>query len=333
MSASHGRDVAGAEAKPRFLFRASSNQSRGGPKGNTLTTVDPLARSQTVDYHSCLAAIPRSRARSMLEHHFLWHYEHDSEFSSWSTSLLWVLVHTIRKQVIRHDTNILIYVLDTAGVEDNRIHSALKLLEVFNLGHHEQLLEYCKGEYLVHRLLRATMGFKAVKLEKVTHAGLYEVFPDLQSSAAAGHLYLRVRDHLRPLYFDRIWPLSYAEVLGLKRHGQCFGGTWEAVMTIAFLGMRRHRGESNRVQTLIAGLQYLPVRPAPTCTPTRSTISNESEQDSPEAQKFGALLNSLYGAISEKKKSTDVLTQIDDLVIGVETLGSKYKRNSWTTSS
>ncbi|KAK3675381.1 hypothetical protein LTR78_004891 [Recurvomyces mirabilis] len=333
MSASHERDAAEAEAKPRFLFRASSDQSRGGPEGNTLTTVDPLAHSQTVDYHSCLAVIPRSVARSMLQHHFLWHYEHASEFSSWSTSLLWVLVHAIRKQVIRHDTNVLIYVLDTTRVEDNRIHSAVKLLDVFDLRHPEQLSEYCKGEYLVHGLMRATIGFKAVKLETVTHAGLYEVFPDLRISAADHRLYLRVRDHLRPIYFGRIWSLSYAEILGLKRLGRCFGRNWEAVMTVAFLSMRRRQGESNRVQALFADLNYLPIRPVPVSMRVTSGTLREGEQGVFEAQEFDKLLSSLYGAVGRKKESTDALTQINDLVIEVESLGSKYRGNSWTNSS
>ncbi|KAK5688551.1 hypothetical protein LTS10_000529 [Elasticomyces elasticus] len=176
---------------PRFLFRASSNESRGGPAGNTAFLIDPLAKTDEA-YCSRFTDLDWEDADLQLETHFGYQYKHPSPFSSWSTSLLWVLVHAVRKSVVYHETNVLIYVLDTeALVGQERVFSARGLVEMLAVsnsaykrdGWLKHVYKYSVGEYLVHRKLYETDGFKAVSLDTLVKAGLFKSVPTLDLQA------------------------------------------------------------------------------------------------------------------------------------------------------
>lgn len=78
--------------KPPFLFRAASKQSRGI---NTTTEIDPLAGYEW-KYHADMASINYPDLRQMVHDHIKFIYKSPSEFSSWSVSPLYVLVHAVR---------------------------------------------------------------------------------------------------------------------------------------------------------------------------------------------------------------------------------------------
>ena len=111
-----------------FLFRAVSHASRGR---NTSMVIDPL-HGYSPEYHASLSSIPYNEARMMIRDHLNYEYRSPSEFSSWSISLLWVLVHAVRKAYDCGEWDILIYALDTSKLPPARIHSASELLEKQN---------------------------------------------------------------------------------------------------------------------------------------------------------------------------------------------------------
>ena len=107
---------------PPYLFRAASDQSRGE---NTIDEIDPLYQcinaktGKEESYSADLTALENeepymSKAIRMVYNHLKFHYGAASEFSSWSVSLLWVLVHAVRKLQSREETNVLVYIMDTS---------------------------------------------------------------------------------------------------------------------------------------------------------------------------------------------------------------------------
>ncbi|KAK5676565.1 hypothetical protein LTS10_010866 [Elasticomyces elasticus] len=146
----------------------------------------------------------------MLGAHLRWDYYEPSEFSSWSVSLLRVLVHAVRKTTPQNGyvgeslDDILIYVLDTENIAAPHVHRSKDLIPIFDLGDIKYIDSYSQGEYLVHGRLQDqdTKLFKAVTLSQLINAGLYLKFPELKPQPDAGpyRLYLRALE-LRATYF------------------------------------------------------------------------------------------------------------------------------------
>ncbi|KAK6426819.1 hypothetical protein LTR81_001033 [Elasticomyces elasticus] len=133
MNESQRQSVAAALCSPRIVFRASSDQSRGGAEGNTQSLIDPLAGQQSQEYHHHFMDMEWAKARTMLEDHLVWTYSEPSHFASWSSSLQWVMGHGARKRDLG-EPNILIYVLDTAKIKDQeRMFRAEDLVATFGL--------------------------------------------------------------------------------------------------------------------------------------------------------------------------------------------------------
>ena len=90
---------------------------------------------------------PRFRlARSMLRNHLDWKYEVASEFSSWSVSILYVLVHAVRKANFLNESGVIVYILDTSRVAASRIESARKLLIKYGMKSFPKLMEQARGK-------------------------------------------------------------------------------------------------------------------------------------------------------------------------------------------
>ncbi|KAK5745263.1 hypothetical protein LTR17_001424 [Elasticomyces elasticus] len=209
MDTKEQRLLQAAQHKPRFLFRAASERSRGR---NSAYLFDPLA-TYGVDYHQDLAEIPWGEAAYMVMMHLLFQYQVPSEFCSWSVSLLWVLVHAISKtrahkgRKAECPTKILIYVLDTENIPDTRVHRSKDLISIFDLGQIEHIEEYSRGEYLIHGRLQKIDGFKAVTLGKLIHGGLYVRYPGLKPDDEDYKVHIRSRKLLVE-YSNQIWTLG-----------------------------------------------------------------------------------------------------------------------------
>ncbi|KAK6415730.1 Cochaperone prefoldin complex subunit [Elasticomyces elasticus] len=256
-------NIADAQHKPRYLFRAASDNSRGL---NTAIEVDPLRGYTAVPYRADLASIPTSDATQMLRAHLKWNYNVPSEFSSWSVSLLWVLVHAVRKTTVQKGywgedpSRILIYVLDTEAITTSRVHRSKDLVSIFRLHNIPFIDSYSQGEYLIHGRLQAADGFMAVSLSMLIHAGLYDKFPGLRPDEVDEYK-LHIRSQiLRSEYSDATWPLSPRVTPTYRALGACFGRYWEGFMTLAFISVRT-RGDLSREEdqlVLFLDLDLLP---------------------------------------------------------------------------
>ncbi|KAK5745264.1 Cochaperone prefoldin complex subunit [Elasticomyces elasticus] len=281
--------------KPRFLFRAASDQSHGI---NTAFEIDQLAGG---DYHQDLASTPRGMPGIMLAHHFVWNsteYNYESELSSWSVSLLWVLVHAIRKDSIRGEQNVQVYVLDTQGLSHNRVHRATDLVRVFKLGdlHNGNMDAYCQGEYLIHGKLANNDGFKAVALEQLVDAGLYRVFPALKTGTAQGkhqeRLYLRVLS-LREELNATLLSTTPSAISLYKSLAACFGEQWEATLTLAFFSLRSYVRGMEAINDLSEALEDLPLPQLSRLRNAMAVTNNLPDDGITEHSRFMQLLQKL----------------------------------------
>ncbi|KAK4541995.1 hypothetical protein LTR36_007195 [Oleoguttula mirabilis] len=278
-------------AQPRFLFRAASDRSRGGPSGNSIHLINPLAGYSAMDdgtYYDRFTAMAWDQADMMLLLHFQYNYKFPSAFSSWSVSLLWVLMHAARKAEIDREENVLIYVLDTSEMSGGlRTYHAQQLVHLFQLQErHDQssLEQYALGEYLVYGKLRSSDGFMSVRFETLKDAGLLvegirKLDPEPRWDDG---LHQRIHK-LRNIYYHprhltlpsivlhppedwilrddgtEIWLLPRKYFAILRRLGKCFGDVWEATMTLAFASLRRRDIWSDGMGNLLSeldGLQY-----------------------------------------------------------------------------
>jgi len=157
---------------PPFLFRAASIASRGL---NTPILIDPL-HMLNKEYHLDLQDLehdplfaPRFRlARSMLRNHLDWKYEVASEFSSWSVSILYVLVHAVRKANFLNEKGVILYVLDTSRISPSRVHSARKLLIKYGMESFPKLMEQARGKIVRRRDVPKTMArLRADRLRRI----------------------------------------------------------------------------------------------------------------------------------------------------------------------
>ncbi|KAK4890712.1 hypothetical protein LTR27_010639 [Elasticomyces elasticus] len=203
----------------------------------------------------------------MLAAHLEWNYDEPSEFSSWSVSLLWVLVHAVSKTTTLKGTRrqaespaeILIYVLDTKAIAENRIYRSKDLVRTFDLNHIDFIEDYCQGEYLVHGRLQHTDGFKAVTLAELIFAGLYVRYPGLRLDTGKYKVHVRSR-RLRGEYSDQIWSLRSRVTPNYRFLGRCFGQEWEAVMTLAFISVRARDTDTKASRAiLLEDLDGLPI--------------------------------------------------------------------------
>ncbi|KAK5723989.1 hypothetical protein LTR17_013738 [Elasticomyces elasticus] len=237
-----------AQHKPRYLFRAASGYSRGM---NTMSEIDPMAAHGSV-YREDLASIPMNNAKAMLRAHLGWNYNVRSEFSSWSVSLLWVLVHAVskttnfKKRRAEDANKIFVYVLDTRRIADSRIHRSKDLIPIFGLGDIAYIENYSQGEYLIHGILRDIDGFQAVSLAQLINVGLFVWFTGLQPDAGNYELHNRSQS-LRREYSGHTWPLGPRVTPNYRALGACFGIYWEAFMTLAFISVHDGIAEADQL--------------------------------------------------------------------------------------
>ncbi len=191
----------------------------------------------------------------MLEQHLRWDYACPSEFSSWSSSLLFVLRHAVRKKYCDLAKNVCIYVLDSRKSVNNSIYPATSLLQVYEVKSEKKLRhEYYATEYLLHGALENANSFSVVALEILERQGLYQQFPELNEERRSEDLYLRVL-YLRRLFFGRTWTVTDEEVKALRKMAECFSDDELVVpVTAALLSLRRRGNlKDNVLEKILIG--------------------------------------------------------------------------------
>ncbi|KAK3704004.1 hypothetical protein LTR37_014107 [Vermiconidia calcicola] len=279
--------------KPPFLFRVASDDSRGF---NSTDEIDPLHGYES-QYHADLDSMDYPTARHMVRDHINWKYYAPSEFSSWSVSLLYVLVHAVRKAYSEGETNVLIYVMDTSLLPaSNSLHSAVELVKDYKVDFDRMLIPYAKGEYFVHGKIHHTQGlWQTVKFDDLLAAGFFEAFPTMKDKSRQSQLFQRVLG-LRMGYFHGPTFDITAYLSTIKKLARCFGHAWEGIMTIALISLRKRDLKPDSVTRLLSDLQAHGTRlpQLPWASDPALRMFHLVVRDIPEAMQLMQLLRLLH---------------------------------------
>lgn len=241
---------------PPYLFRTWSTSSRGV---NAATRIVPEA-TLAGQGHESINSIPLIKAKEMLSNHFQWATGIKTEFSSWTSSLLFALQHAMRKADYKRELDVCICVLDTRKLSDVSIYPATSLLRVYEIENKGKLKhEYYLGEYLVHGSIEDSSCFEVVSLQHLKQCGLFRHFSELDEEHGKRFLYRRVLE-LRSTYFLQPTPVTSSEILSLTKLGALFGEKFALPITVAFLSLRLRSLKDEYVLSKISqGLQGLTI--------------------------------------------------------------------------
>ncbi|KAL6719267.1 hypothetical protein ACLMJK_003506 [Lecanora helva] len=238
---------------PRYLYRVYAPDSMG-------LNIEGVFKSEAhvqEQAHRTLTQIPHKDANVMLEKHFRWDPP-NSEFISWTSSLLWALLFALRKTV--HPANprfasakqdIKLCVLDTSFVNHDHFYSAPSLI---------------------------------AKYTALLNAGLYNLIPELDSDEKE-KLRSRVLD-LRGVLFAHavpVGPIGGGLALWIA---SLFGKHFVMPMFVAFLSLRRRIGADEGFLRAIR--QY--------AVPSRDFLASfpnyqDSVEATPELVNFANMMN------------------------------------------
>ncbi|KAH7036820.1 hypothetical protein B0J12DRAFT_263687 [Macrophomina phaseolina] len=166
---------------PRYLFRAFSSGSRGGLGLNNESKILPTETDIALVYNA-----GEANTKEMIEEHLLWH-KCDSAFTSWSSSLIWVLRHAIRKKYTRYrEEDVHICILDTDSTSEP-IFPAIALIDAYNITPRPEKpwLErhFYFAEYLqLGGITSENASFSVVRFNAMEANGLYDVMPELNTT-------------------------------------------------------------------------------------------------------------------------------------------------------
>jgi len=195
--------------------------------------MEPDART----LHNPFTTLNIRLARHMIESHLLYLYSQPSEFTSWSSSLLFVVLHAIRKKYALGENDLRICILDTRRLRDTTIYPATALMKVYDIQNVDKLkFQYYSHEYLLHGRLQNTGCYDLADFDDLEQAGLYQLYPEL---------YHRTKDlikkvlAMRELFTERPITWDQSSIRVTKRLGQCFRAQFELPVALGFVGLRR----------------------------------------------------------------------------------------------
>lgn len=241
-----------AVSQQRYLFRAATFTSRGKHDKTTINT-----QSREGDHRADIFRVEARLAREQIRAHLSWE-RHKAEvvLSSWSTSLIFVLIHAWKKQAKISKNNkvekedILFYVLDTQllGVPDwtdrsqyhpNKIYSAAKLISWFSPAlMRSDLYDH---EYLISGKLVSTKTrrlFDCVSLEELKKAGLTTLMPELENLKLSTHLATDYQDMQQAFNQSTLF-LREDEVKGADKIASIFKNSFQDAIRLSLIALRR----------------------------------------------------------------------------------------------
>jgi hypothetical protein len=177
----------------------------------------------------------------MIRDHIMYEYKAASEFSSWSVSILFVLVHAIRKAYREGESGTLLYIMDTEKLQAP-IYSSAWLAKAGNLEGERNLQQYAAGEYLVHGKLENQNGelWQAVELDELLTNGFWDLFPQIERTKYERLLLERVQLLREPfLYTEETFALDPRTYYMVDCLSQSFTGKWRSIFTLALVATRR----------------------------------------------------------------------------------------------
>ncbi|KAI7248101.1 hypothetical protein KC343_g6513 [Hortaea werneckii] len=184
---------------PRFLYRASSWQGRKHTNGYDIMTLHiPAAHMNDEERcHRTLYDIPNGLGElaEMLGHRFLWADRRRDETLSWTSSLLFALVHASGR-LAKGQSGVFIHVIDTTKVKtvDGRpveFHFAPDLLRILNIQSYKcwdsfQLTNlrqpWFTHEWISHHVVKSPLRHSyEAEITKLIETGLYSFTSSLKT--------------------------------------------------------------------------------------------------------------------------------------------------------
>ena len=172
----------------------------------------------------------------MISSHLSW-AKCDSEFISWSSSLLFVLCHMIRMRN-RGETNIWLAMLNTQGLGDVPILPVPALMLVYGL-----VMNYGVGskafneEYFIHGCFRNENNYSIVRFSDLVNRGLHEFFHE-RLHTDNPRLDPRVRELRHELLAPGATPFSKPELCLVQRICRAFPSSLQFPFAAALMTSR-----------------------------------------------------------------------------------------------
>lgn len=193
------------EESPSYLWRVYANDTKGFNSASNFASAAAINGTG----HPRMTAIPYQECRTMLTKHLSWADIEDSEFISWTSSLLYAIQYAVRKtknlqnaRAVSKEWDIKICLLNNR-VANVSTYAASDLIEVYDLpSEGECHPEYHTNEYITHGHIFFDECASVVSLERLRAAGLFELVPELDEEGKKHQLYLRVHELRRMLFLN-----------------------------------------------------------------------------------------------------------------------------------
>lgn len=188
--------------------------------------------------HESIHYVPEQQRIPMLQTHLEWKKGTHSDFMSWSSSLLWVLVHGIRRKYHQMESNVHICIMDTQEARtSNMIYPARALMKAWNVKKPE---DWYSAEYLACGRLEAFHGevYTTIPLDTLESRGLYDVLPELGVERESDELHRRV-ERLRGQMFNSTDPAAPRTIYSAMTLGDTKpNDRFHLPMALAFVALR-----------------------------------------------------------------------------------------------
>lgn len=243
---------------PRYLWRAYSLSSAGVNNEYVFESARRKWHSDEQVRH--LDEMSRDEAADALTDKLGWTTasKRDSELISFSSSLLWVLQHAIRKTHCDHGqtpgtSSVQICLLDTSKFPDETFDSAISFLR----HHHVRVVKkrrvlhhvWFEGEYFAHGSVQITAAAGCVvSLSSLIKNGLLEMFPEFGDKASAKRLAKRVLDLRNQWFYPNLKrSMTNTNLSANMELAGCFAEKFQHAALIFFLAIHSRSDKDRRL--------------------------------------------------------------------------------------
>lgn len=182
--------------------------------------------------------MPYDVAKANLRKHLAWTNFSNSEFISWTSSLLWALQFAVRKTKYSAEHELRLCVLDTSRFNTSTFFPLTLLIREFRLSASSDVVhEYHSTTYLAHGSLNVRNCSSTVSLACLRDNGLFDLISTLDDESYKQKLFSRV-EYLRRTIVSAINPLFQAMCQDAFQVASSFGREWWMPMMLAFLALR-----------------------------------------------------------------------------------------------
>ncbi|THX87188.1 hypothetical protein D6D04_01021 [Aureobasidium pullulans] len=227
---------------PPYLFRCFSDASASS---GSRTSIGPRALPKPFDSHTI----------EVLSCHLRWGRELDSEFVSWTESILVALVHAIRRKegMARDDpgTGVYLAILDTKlAIQQAPIYHTGAILDAFGFSK-EGYFKRDKflSEFLSHGWITNEPGvqrFGLAAIEELLHRHFYRVFEPFQNPDR--RLWQRM-DEVRQKFSHQV--VTHTGLHNIAHMARCFDLTFRLPIALALTALFSYDGSSRKGRAAI----------------------------------------------------------------------------------